>query len=129
MPYLNDKILEEYLSIKTTGDEFGGKLDEDDPNVGVGFCTKDRYIVKLYLKIASGIIERAKFQAVSCTTIMATTNYTCRLIQGMRMVDALKITNWQIIKEFGMEEVKFKENVIVSECIKAAVNNYMDKNG
>jgi len=112
-----------------------GKMDENDPNVGVGHvgsvqCGDEFW---LYLKIGTidntQVITDAKFQCYGCASAIASASLMTTWIIGKTLDEALKIKNTQMVEELELPGEKIHCSVMVEDSISAAIENWRKKNG
>ena len=125
MPY-SEKVMDHFDNPRNVG-----SLDKDDPSVGTGMVGAPACgdVMKLQLKINDdGIIEDAKFKTFGCGSAVASSSYVTTLVKGKTMEEAVKISNSDIAKELCLPPVKIHCSVLAEDAIKAAIQNYRDKN-
>ncbi len=86
-------------------------------------------IMKLYLKIKDEKIVKVKFETFGCVAAIASTEALCRIIEGMTIDDALKVTKKDVIKEMGgdVPAVKVHCSILAKEALEDAVKKYRKK--
>ncbi len=115
----NKKVLSIFENPKNAG---GMKGANGIGKVGNAACGD---IMKIYLLIEDGIIKDAKFKTFGCCAAIASTDVACDLIKGMKIEDALKVTNKQVFEILGdLPPHKIHCSVLAEEAIKAAVDDY-----
>lgn len=86
--------------------------------------------MKMYIKVADGIITDVKFNTYGCASAIATSSMATDMIKGKPVSEALKLTNQAVVEALdGLPAVKIHCSVLAEEAIKAAVKDYYDKNG
>ena len=58
-------------------------------------------IMKMYLKIKDDRIEDAKFETFGCGSAIASSSMATELIKGKTVVEALAVTNKQVVDALG----------------------------
>ncbi|MGI6279837.1 MAG: Fe-S cluster assembly scaffold protein NifU [Acutalibacteraceae bacterium] len=87
-------------------------------------------IMKMYLKIKDGVIEDVKFETFGCGSAIASSSMATEMIKGKTIDEALKVTNKDVVEALGGLPVhKLHCSVLAEEAIKAAVQDYYEKNG
>ena len=83
-------------------------------------------IMKLYLKIKDGKIAKVRFETFGCVAAIASTEALCRIIEGKKIEDALKVTKKDVIKEMGgdVPAVKIHCSILAKEALEKAIKNY-----
>ena len=108
-----------------------GSLDPNDPGVGTGIVGAPACgdVMKLQLKIsADGIIEEAKWKTFGCGSAIASSSLVTTLVKGKTIEEAEVIKNFDIAHELSLPPVKIHCSVLAEDAIKAAIQDYKDKN-
>ena len=108
-----------------------GSLDKSDPAVGTGLVGAPACgdVMKLQLKISDdGIIEEAKFKTFGCGSAIASSSLVTTMVKGKKVEEAIKITNSVIAKELSLPPVKIHCSVLAEDAVKAAIENWKEKN-
>ena len=92
-------------------------------------------IMKMYIKVkkqgAKKIISAIKFETLGCAMAIANSSALTKMVKGMEIKKALKITHNDIIKkELGgdVPKIKIHCSFLAREALKNAVKNYEQKN-
>ena len=108
-----------------------GTLDKDDPTVGTGLVGAPECgdVMKLQIKVnpATGVIEDAKFKTFGCGSAIASSSLATEWLKGKTVDEALDIKNTQIVEELALPPVKVHCSVLAEDAIKAAIQNYQQK--
>lgn len=82
--------------------------------------------LKLYLKISKdGVIEKASFETFGCASAIASSSVLTDIIIGMKVEDALKLTNKDIVNALGgLPRQKMHCSVMGQEALEAAIRNW-----
>ena len=87
-------------------------------------------IMKIYLKIRDDTIADVKFETFGCGSAIASSSMATALIKGKPMSDALQLTNKAVTEALGgLPAHKLHCSVLAEEAIKAALQDYYEKNG
>jgi nitrogen fixation NifU-like protein len=84
--------------------------------------------MKLQVEIEDGIIKDAKFKTFGCGSAIASSSLITELVKGKSVDEALKIKNQDIADELELPPVKIHCSILAEDAIKAAINNYKEKN-
>lgn len=88
-------------------------------------------MMQISLKINDDeVIEDAKFKTFGCGSAIASSSVATDMIIGMKVEDALQVTNKQIIDQLGgLPAIKVHCSVLADHAIKSAIYDYAQKNG
>ncbi len=87
-------------------------------------------IMKIFLKIDSGIITDVKFKTFGCGAAIATSSMATEMIKGKSVEEALELTNKAVVEALdGLPPAKIHCSVLAEEAVKSAIVDYYDKNG
>ena len=87
-------------------------------------------IMKIYLKIRDDTIADVKFETFGCGSTIASSSMATELIKGKPISDALQLTNKAVTEALGgLPAHKLHCSVLAEEAIKAALQDYYEKNG
>ena len=120
------KVLDHYENPRNVG-----TLDKNDKSVGTGMVGAPACgdVMKLQIQVnADGIIEDAKFKTYGCGSAIASSSLLTEWVRGKTVAEAKEIKNSQIAEELALPPVKIHCSVLAEDAIKAAVNDYYQKN-
>ena len=87
-------------------------------------------IMKIYLKIRDDTIADVKFETFGCGSAIASSSMATELIKGKPISDALQLTNKAVTEALGgLPAHNLHCSVLAEEAIKAALQEYYEKNG
>jgi Fe-S cluster assembly scaffold IscU len=108
-----------------------GSLDSKKKNVGTGLVGAPACgdVMKLQIEIdENNNIKNAKFKTFGCGSAIASSSYTTEILKNMNISDALKINNKLISTHLKLPPVKLHCSMLAEDAIKAAINDYKNKN-
>ena len=125
MPY-SDKILDHYSNPRNVG-----SFDAKDPTIGTGLVGAPECgdVMKLQIKVnpETGVIEDAKFKTFGCGSAIASSSLATEWLKGRTVEEAKGIKNTEIVEELALPPVKVHCSVLAEDAIKAAIQNYQQK--
>jgi len=122
----SDKVIDHYENPRNVG-----KWDPDTDGVGTGMVGAPACgdVMRLQIKVnEDGIIEDAKFKTYGCGSAIASSSLLTEWVKGMSLEDATKIKNTELANELSLPPVKIHCSVLAEDAIKAAIQDYKDKN-
>ena len=123
----SDKVIDHYENPRNVG-----KLDESDDHVGTGMVGAPACgdVMRLQIQVNDdGVIEDAKFKTYGCGSAIASSSLLTEWDKGKNLDEAASIKNTEIAQELSLPPVKIHCSVLAEDAIKAAVQNYRDKQG
>lgn len=124
----SDKVIDHYSNPKNVG-----TLDKSKKNVGTGLVGAPECgdVMRLQIEIddATGVISDAKFKTFGCGSAIASSSLATEWLKGKSVDEALSIDNMTIVEELNLPPVKIHCSVLAEDAIKAAINDYRQKNG
>ena len=121
----SDKVIDHYDNPRNVG-----KLDEGDDSVGTGMVGAPACgdVMRLQIQVNDdGVIEDAKFKTYGCGSAIASSSLLTEWVKGKNLDEAASIKNTEIAQELSLPPVKIHCSVLAEDAIKAAVQNYRDK--
>ena len=121
----SDKVLDHYENPRNVG-----TLDNDDTQVGTGMVGAPACgdVMRLQIKVNdSGVIEDARFKTYGCGSAIASSSLLTEWVKGKTLEEAQQIKNTEIAEELALPPVKVHCSVLAEDAIKAAVENYQQK--
>ena len=123
----SEKVIDHYENPRNVG-----KLDAEDPHVGTGMVGAPACgdVMRLQIKVSDeGIIEDAKFKTYGCGSAIASSSLATEWMKGKTLDEAAQIKNTTIAEDLALPPVKIHCSVLAEDAIKAAVQDYKQKNG
>jgi nitrogen fixation NifU-like protein len=124
----SDKVIDHYQNPKNVG-----TLDKSSKHVGTGLVGAPECgdVMRLQIEVnpENGVITDAKFKTFGCGSAIASSSLATEWLKGKSVDDALKIDNMTIVEELNLPPVKIHCSVLAEDAIKAAINDYREKNG
>ena len=121
----SDKVLDHYENPRNVG-----SMDNSDPNVGTGMVGAPACgdVMRLQIQVDdNGVIEDAKFKTYGCGSAIASSSLLTEWVKGKTLEEVQKIKNSEIAEELALPPVKVHCSVLAEDAIKAAVQNYTEK--
>jgi len=124
----SDLVLDHYTNPRNVG-----TLDKSKPNVGTGLVGAPECgdVMRLQIEVddATGVIKDAKFKTFGCGSAIASSSVATEWLKGKSVQEAITIDNMQIVEELNLPPVKIHCSVLAEDAIKAAINDYRQKQG
>ena len=124
MALYSEKVMDHFRNPRNVG-----KIDDAD---GVGEVGNARCgdIMKIYIKVADGIITDVKFNTFGCGSAIASSSMATELIKGKPIEQALELTNKAVVEALeGLPAHKLHCSVLAEQAIRAAIKDYYEKHG
>jgi len=121
----SDKVIDHYENPRNVG-----KMDEADQSVGTGMVGAPACgdVMRLQIQVSEkGVIEDAKFKTYGCGSAIASSSLLTEWVKGKNLDEAASIKNTEIAQELSLPPVKIHCSVLAEDAIKAAVENYREK--
>ena len=124
----SEKVIDHYEKPRNVG-----SLDTSDDSVGTGLVGAPECgdVMKLQIKVddETGIIEDAKFKTFGCGSAIAASSLASEWVKGRTVDKAMELSNTEIVEELSLPPVKIHCSVLAEDAIKAAINDYKEKQG
>ena len=121
------ELLDHYENPKNVG-----SLDKASDNVGTGLVGAPACgdVMKLQIKVnEEGVIEDAKFKTFGCGSAIASSSLITEWVKGKNIDEANSIKNTEIANHLALPPVKIHCSVLAEDAIKAAIEDWKQKNG
>jgi nitrogen fixation NifU-like protein len=122
----SDKVIDHYENPRNVG-----SFPKDDPTIGTGMVGAPACgdVMKLQIKVNDqGVIEDAKFKTYGCGSAIASSSLVTEWLKGKNLDEAQAIKNSDIASELALPPVKIHCSILAEDAIKAAVNDYRNRN-
>jgi nitrogen fixation protein NifU and related proteins len=106
-----------------------GSLDKNSDEVGTGIVGAPECgdVMKLQIQVENDRIVDAKFKTFGCGSAIASSSLATEWVKGMTIAEAVAIKNTDIVTELALPPVKIHCSVLAEEAIKAAIEDYQNK--
>ena len=122
MALYSEKVMDHFRNPRNVG------VIEDADGIGEVGNAKCGDIMKIYLKIKDDTIEDVKFETFGCGSAIASSSMATELIKGKPVSEALRLSNKAVVEALdGLPAVKVHCSVLAEEAIKAAIDDYYEK--
>jgi nitrogen fixation NifU-like protein len=107
-----------------------GSFPNGDDSIGTGMVGAPACgdVMKLQIKVEEGVITDARFKTYGCGSAIASSSLVTEWVKGRTLDEAGKITNTNIAEELALPPVKIHCSILAEDAIKAAIENYKQKN-
>ena len=123
----SEKVIDHYERPRNVG-----ALDNRDNSVGTGLVGAPECgdVMKLQIQVDDeGTISDAKFKTFGCGSAIATSSLATEWVRGKTIDEAMELSNTEIVEELSLPPVKIHCSVLAEDAIKAAINDYKEKQG
>ena len=122
----SEKVVDHYENPRNVG-----SLNSTDNNVGTGLVGAPECgdVMKLQIEVDENqkIID-AKFKTFGCGSAIAASSLATEWVKDKSIDDALSLSNVEIVDELSLPPVKIHCSVLAEDAIKAAIEDYKQKN-
>mgnify|MGYP003345025024 CR=1 FL=1 len=120
----SDQVIDHYENPRNVG-----SFSKNDEDVGTGMVGAPACgdVMKLQIKVEDGIITDARFKTYGCGSAIASSSLVTEWLKGKTLDQATTIKNTQIAEELALPPVKIHCSILAEDAIKAAVDNYIQK--
>ena len=124
----SEKVLDHFKNPRNVG-----VLNKEAKNVGTGLVGAPECgdVMRLQIEVdeESGVIRDAKFKTFGCGSAIASSSLATEWLKGKSLDEAASIDNMDIVEELALPPVKIHCSVLAEDAIKAAIEDYRQKNG
>ena len=120
----SEKVIDHYENPRNVG-----KMDAAERNVGTGMVGAPACgdVMRLQIKVENDTISDAKFKTYGCGSAIASSSLLTEWVRGRTLDEANSIKNMEIAEELALPPVKIHCSVLAEDAIKAAIQNYREK--
>ena len=123
----SDKVVDHFEKPRNVG-----SLDPSSDHVGTGLVGAPECgdVMKLQIEVNDeGTISDAKFKTFGCGSAIAASSLATEWVRGKTVDEAMELKNTEIVEELSLPPVKIHCSVLAEDAIKAAINDYKEKQG
>ena len=123
----SEKVIDHYEKPRNVG-----SLDTSDDSVGTGLVGAPECgdVMKLQIEVDDeGTISDARFKTFGCGSAIAASSLATEWVRGKTIDEAMELKNTEIVEELSLPPVKIHCSVLAEDAIKAAINDYKEKQG
>ena len=123
----SDKVIDHYEKPRNVG-----SLDPTSDHVGTGLVGAPECgdVMKLQIEVDDeGTISDARFKTFGCGSAIAASSLATECVRGKTIDQAMELKNTEIVEELSLPPVKIHCSVLAEDAIKAAINDYKEKQG
>ena len=123
----SDKVVDHFEKPRNVG-----SLDPSSDHVGTGLVGAPECgdVMKLQIEVDDeGTISDAKFKTFGCGSAIAASSLATEWVRGKTIDQAMELKNTEIVEELSLPPVKIHCSVLAEDAIKAAINDYKEKQG
>ena len=120
------KVIDHYENPRNVG-----SLDKSKLNVGTGLVGAPACgdVMKLQIEVdEEGVIRQATFKTFGCGSAIAASSVITEWVKNKTLDEAQEIENRQIAAYLSLPPVKIHCSVLAEDAIKAAIQDYKNKN-
>ena len=120
----SEKVIDHYENPRNVG-----KMDATERNVGTGMVGAPACgdVMRLQIKVENDTILDVKFKTYGCGSAIASSSLLTEWVRGRTLDEANSIKNMEIAQELALPPVKIHCSVLAEDAIKAAIQNYREK--
>ncbi len=120
----SEKVMDHFSNPRNVGEI------ENADGVGTVGNAKCGDIMKIFLKVENDVIVDVKFKTFGCGAAIATSSMATEMVKGKTLDEALQLTNKAVADALdGLPAVKMHCSLLAEEAVKAAIEDYMAKQG
>lgn len=106
-----------------------GSLDDKSKDVGTGLVGAPACgdALRLQIQVNDGVITEARFKTFGCGSAIASSSLITEWLKGKTLNEAHGIKNTDVAEYLSLPPVKIHCSVLAEDAIKAAIQNWRDK--
>ncbi|HOW27490.1 MAG TPA: iron-sulfur cluster assembly scaffold protein [Elusimicrobiota bacterium] len=82
-------------------------------------------VMRIFLRIEGGVVQKASFKTFGCGAAIATSSVLTELVKGKTIDEVRKIKNTDVVAMLGgLPPIKIHCSVLAEETLKAALDDY-----
>ena len=121
----SEKVIDHYNDPRNVGSFV---KEEDSVGTGLVGAPECGDVMKLQIKVENEKIVDAKFKTFGCGSAIASSSLATEWVKGKSVDEAMQIQNTEIVEELSLPPVKIHCSVLAEDAIKAAINDYKNRN-
>ena len=121
----SEKVIDHYKDPRNVGSFV---KEEDSVGTGLVGAPECGDVMKLQIKVENEKIVDAKFKTFGCGSAIASSSLATEWVKGKSVDEAMQIQNTEIVEELSLPPVKIHCSVLAEDAIKAAINDYKNRN-
>ena len=121
----SEKVIDHYNDPRNVGSFV---KEEDSVGTGLVGAPECGDVMKLQIKVENDKIVDAKFKTFGCGSAIASSSLATEWVKGKSVDEAMEIQNTEIVEELSLPPVKIHCSVLAEDAIKAAINDYKNRN-
>ncbi|MDD3374629.1 MAG: iron-sulfur cluster assembly scaffold protein [Candidatus Omnitrophica bacterium] len=122
-----DKVKEHFMHPKNVLKDDEGFKPDGEGMVGNIKCGDQ---MMMMIKVKDDMIIDCRWKTYGCASAIASTSVLSEMIKGMSLKKAFKLTPKEIMQQLGsLPEHKIHCSVLGDKALRAAINDYYQKNG
>ena len=118
------EVLDHYENPRNVGTLDKKALDVGTGLVGAPACGD---VMRLQIKVEDGVIKEARFKTYGCGSAIAASSIATEWLKGLTLDEATEIKNKDIAEHLSLPPVKIHCSVLAEDAIKAAIEDYKEK--
>jgi len=120
----SDIVMEHFANPRNVGEI------ADADGIGEVGNAKCGDIMKMYIKVESGVISDVKFKTYGCGSAIATSSIATEMVMGKTLDEALLLSNKAVVTALGgLPANKIHCSVLAEQAIKSAIADYYKRRG